>query len=66
MSQPEIPAGLPDAEILDVDISVGTRKGLVFIQLGKNTPWFAIPPEQARTVANIIIEKTDLLDGKDR
>lgn len=39
----------------ELRFSVGTRDGNVFMSFGKPVAWFAVPPEQAVDLAEILI-----------
>jgi hypothetical protein len=61
---PEESLGETDKGELKMAIGSNTEKGVVFMDFGDDISWTAFPPEQARELAEALVEHADLVEGK--
>jgi hypothetical protein len=59
---PRIPPTHPLGKLDTLDITFSLYRGTVRIDFGKKIEWFAVPAEQARAVADLLIDYADRLD----
>ncbi len=44
--------------------AITTKNGQVMLQFGTSVTWLSLPPEDARRLALVLIEKADSIDGR--
>lgn len=48
----------------EIRMAIGSENGKIIMNFGKPTAWIGFNPTQARSLANLLILKANLMEGK--